>query len=305
LKDKRPAFQFYVGDWMKDADLRACSYAARGLWTDMLCLMYESSRRGYLLVKDRPASQQHIARMTGGSSDEVGALLKELEDAGVFSRSSDGAVFCRRMVRDEAAAARARANGQKGGNPVLVGKSDKGGVIPDSNPPHKPRDKHFVEDEEEVEVEEEGSKSLSSVSSGGRAAEPFESDTPVALPPDIPGYFRVFNAYPQHRRNRRYEGEAAWRGMNLEPKTDAILAGLEAWKASDQWREGMVERIDNFLKNSMWENAPTEATHGPDSRNQPHRRPTAEDARRAADRAQRVGGGDVGPIPILGKRTAG
>lgn len=224
-KDKRPAMQFYVGDWMKDPDLRACSLAARGLWIDMLCLMYESPRRGYLLVKDRPASQQHIARMTGGSSEEVGALLKELEDAGVYSRSSDGAVFCRRMVRDEAVAARARANGQKGGNPVLVAKSDKGGVIPDSNPPDKPRDKHFVEDEEE--------ESLSSDPKGSR-------------------FMEFVYAYPHDKRGGMSAAMLFWVKEGLEAIADQVFAALAEAKRRPEWESKYALRIDNWLETRPW-----------------------------------------------------
>jgi hypothetical protein len=44
---KLPSFQFYPGDWMKDPALRSVSLEARGLWIDMLCLLFESGRRGY------------------------------------------------------------------------------------------------------------------------------------------------------------------------------------------------------------------------------------------------------------------
>ncbi len=43
---KLPSFQFYPGDWMKDPSLRSVSLEARGLWMDMLCLLFESVRRG-------------------------------------------------------------------------------------------------------------------------------------------------------------------------------------------------------------------------------------------------------------------
>lgn len=38
----RPAFQFYPGDWQKNANLRRCSPAARGVWIDILCLFHDS-----------------------------------------------------------------------------------------------------------------------------------------------------------------------------------------------------------------------------------------------------------------------
>lgn len=38
----RPSFQFYPGDWTKNANLRRCSPAARGVWIDILCLLHDS-----------------------------------------------------------------------------------------------------------------------------------------------------------------------------------------------------------------------------------------------------------------------
>lgn len=45
---KLPSMQFYTGDWLKDQSIRKLSPAARGLWFDMLCFMWDSPRRGYL-----------------------------------------------------------------------------------------------------------------------------------------------------------------------------------------------------------------------------------------------------------------
>ena len=47
---KRPAFQFYPGDWLHDTAVRACSLAARGLWIDMLSLMHQGHPYGNLTL---------------------------------------------------------------------------------------------------------------------------------------------------------------------------------------------------------------------------------------------------------------
>jgi hypothetical protein len=232
-KDKRPALQFYVGDWMKDPDLRACSYAARGLWIDMLCLMYESPRRGYLLVKDRPASLTHIARMTGGATDEAALLLKELEDAGVFSRTGDTAIYCRRMVRDEQKAQKNRENGAKGGNPRLVDKSDNPPVIPTANPPDKGRLIRSVEDEDE---DADGISSLSSEST--RAQEPFE---------------QFFNEYPADKRPSAMHARLFWFREGLDQHADAIMAALRRAKTKPGWVTTYAPRIDRWLGGRPWE----------------------------------------------------
>lgn len=118
---KRPSFQFYPGDWLRDPSVRAVSYAARGLWTDMLCLMHESDRRGYLQLNSKPVTAEQLARMTGGSTDEVSCLLQELESSGVFSRTEHSVIYSRRMVRDEQKREKCVEAGRRGGNPTLKG----------------------------------------------------------------------------------------------------------------------------------------------------------------------------------------
>jgi hypothetical protein len=98
---KRPAFQFYPADWRKDPALSSCSLAARGLWIEMLCVGHESDNYGVLVVNGRPMNEAQIARAVGESPNIVRKLLQELDEAGVFSRDGAGAIYSRRMVKDE------------------------------------------------------------------------------------------------------------------------------------------------------------------------------------------------------------
>lgn len=121
---KLPASQWYWADWMKDPAVRSVSYAARGLWMDMLSIMHQSDRRGYLQVNGKPVTAELLARMTGGSTDDVSRLLQELDDSGVFSRSETGIIYNRRMVRDEHKRALCSEAGKKGGgNPTFIGQT--------------------------------------------------------------------------------------------------------------------------------------------------------------------------------------
>ena len=113
--------QFYTGDWMKDPNLRSVSLASKGLWMDMLCLMHESDRRGYLQRNGKPITQDQLARMAGCSSEEVSQCLEELESSGVFSRTKNGIIFSRRMKKDEEKRRKAIEYGRLGGNPALTG----------------------------------------------------------------------------------------------------------------------------------------------------------------------------------------
>lgn len=131
---KLPSFQFYPGDWMKDPKLRSVSSGARGLWIDMLCMMFESDPRGYLQTATaQPLSTVQIARMTGNCSlDDAEEWLAELENSGVLSRTQTGVIYSRRLVRDEhirsvrsEAGLKGSVFGSRGGRPKITAKTAK------------------------------------------------------------------------------------------------------------------------------------------------------------------------------------
>lgn len=44
----RPSFQFYPGDWRSNTKLRRCTFAERGIWIDLLCMLHDSKEYGVL-----------------------------------------------------------------------------------------------------------------------------------------------------------------------------------------------------------------------------------------------------------------
>ena len=114
---KSPGFWFFTGDWLKDPELRFCSIFARGLLVDLLCFMFESKERGYLIWPDgSPRSNEDIAdAVSGGDRSDKVKAIEELERKGVLSRDSRGVLYSRRMARlGEISQMRADA-GSKGG----------------------------------------------------------------------------------------------------------------------------------------------------------------------------------------------
>lgn len=108
-----PWIKFYPRDWRGDQALRAVSVAARGLWMEMLCIMHESSPYGHLVLGGHAVSSDVLARMSGLGAEECGALLAELESAGVFSRTRKGVIYSRRMIKDRSRAEKGRKSVQK------------------------------------------------------------------------------------------------------------------------------------------------------------------------------------------------
>jgi hypothetical protein len=129
--------KFWWRDHQGDAALRACSLAARGYWMEVLCIMHGATPVGHLLINGRSPTNRQMSAICGCSEKEVRAHTAELEAAGVFSRSPDGTIWCRRMVRDAAESEAGRSWGRTGGNPTLKananGEAKPGGLTPPHN----------------------------------------------------------------------------------------------------------------------------------------------------------------------------
>ena len=104
--------KFWWADWRNDLSLQTCSLDARGLWMEMLCIAHEEDPYGHVTIRGRAPSVAKLASLVRASEDKVAALLQELEEAGVFSRTEEGVIFSRRMVRESITF---RARGDEGG----------------------------------------------------------------------------------------------------------------------------------------------------------------------------------------------
>lgn len=121
MSSKLPAFQFYPGDWRKDMGVQSLSFHDRGVWWEMLCLMHGSERRGVLVLNGQAMSDETIARLLGLDKQILTTTLTILLTSGVASRDDEtGAIYCRRMVRDEYIRKVRSEAGSRGGNPVLL-----------------------------------------------------------------------------------------------------------------------------------------------------------------------------------------
>ena len=117
---KRPSFQFYPSDWLRDTALRTCSVGARGLWIDMICYMHEGNPYGVLKVGNKVILAPNLAAMIGATLEDTEGWLHELESAGVFDRGENGEIMSRRMIRDENLRNIRASGGKLGGNPDLL-----------------------------------------------------------------------------------------------------------------------------------------------------------------------------------------
>jgi hypothetical protein len=126
-----PGYYWYPGDWKRDTGVKISSFAARSVWREMIDLMHEGDPYGHLTVAGLAIDAEQLALLISAPPRTVKAALQELEKNKVFSRTAEGMIYSRRMVRDNEIRLARKAGGSKGGNPALKGKGDP---PPEDNP---------------------------------------------------------------------------------------------------------------------------------------------------------------------------
>jgi len=96
-EDNRPATLWFWDDWFSSFDVQVSTFAAQGLWVNMLGIMAKAEIKGAMRSAGKQIDSKMLAKRYGKSEKEVSVLLKELEDNGVFSRLPDGTIINRRM----------------------------------------------------------------------------------------------------------------------------------------------------------------------------------------------------------------
>ncbi len=214
---KRPSFQFYPSDWLRDTALRSCSTGARGLWIDMICYMHEGNPYGHLKVGDKVILAHNLARMVGETLDVVEGWLNELKLAGVYDLTTDGVIFSRRMIRDENLRNIRALGGKLGGNPAL----------------------------------KEGYKvNLKVVPKDKQKPTPSSSSSSSSINNTIARFDEFWKAYP--RKASRGAAEKAWNKIKPNDETVALmLKAISAQKLSET-EEKFIPYPATWLNATKW-----------------------------------------------------
>jgi hypothetical protein len=130
---KKPAFQFYPGDWRKDQNLSRASLEAKGALIEIMCLAFECEKRGVLKTGGVPWSVEEIAHAMGGDKDVNIKAIEELLRLKVLKKDRKNTIFQSRMCKDEKLRKVRQDAGSKGGNPILVNQTFKQKPTPSSS----------------------------------------------------------------------------------------------------------------------------------------------------------------------------
>lgn len=118
-KTRAPAFQFYASDWLTDPALRMCSLQARGLWIELLCIMYLAPEVGVLMIGNQVLDEESVCNLIATSKKVVRKSFAELQKFDVIKRDEQNRFYSKRMKEDEALRLMRREVGKMGGNPKL------------------------------------------------------------------------------------------------------------------------------------------------------------------------------------------
>ena len=186
-----------------------------------MCLMHEAKPYGHLLVNGKSVTDAQLAIQTGIPQDQITKLLGELDNAGVFSRNSDGVIYSRKMTRSAKRAAINKKNGKSGGNPVLVNRADK----PPDKPPLPLEARGYIPDKPK---KEDVQKIISSSVQSVHSAKPWTAEQKKA-------------AWQSKICNE------AQRRLPAEKYADF----LEAWANGDPKAKAYVEQLDREMRISV------------------------------------------------------
>lgn len=230
---KRPSFQFYPGDWLRDTALRSCSMQARALWIDMLCYMTDTEPYGYLKVGNKVILPTNLAPMVGLTILECETLLQELREAGIFSEDEQKCIFSRRMVNDEETRKKRAQGGILGGNPALKGNKN---ISTKVNLKDNHIDNLSLEDEDEIKDEEEN-KDLK-----GGVGENFENESQKK---ELVYALMIEFNFSEIRSPDKLR--LLWQFANHLESGKGIDYFIQTFQSYKKWKEISGEKSHNFM----------------------------------------------------------
>lgn len=248
MADKLPYLQVYVADWIRDT--RMLSLEARAIWFDLLTLMHDSDRRGYLYNRTgKPFSHEQLALYCATSCETVTEAIRELIDSGVASCTESGVLYSRRIVKDEQKRQAARQAGKKGGNPALkkpsTGPPDevKGAL----NGTLKGEDKRPLNIDSSIR----SSSGVGGAGEGGALGAPNFRQKGRASDALDPDFDRFWNAYP--KKVAKLDACLAWDNLNPTPELiQTIILAVEKQKKTEQWLKKIIPNASTWLERKRW-----------------------------------------------------
>lgn len=220
--------------------------------------MYEAEPCGHLLVKGRAVNDRALAVQAGLSAEEVTEGLTDLEQNGVFSRTSEGTIFSRKMVRDarKSEEQRQRAASRWSAENSKETETGIAETMPDAMPPHMPtrtRVPDAIFQKPELALEPASSIEEDSVIPLSKS---------LAIIPKTDGFVVFWKDYPNKtgKKDAEKKYRIALKDIGGADPQAVIMAGLERAKTNPRWEDpAYIPNPSTWLHQGRWDDEPAEA----------------------------------------------
>jgi len=233
MNKKLPAIMFYPGDWNKDLGVRALSFHDKGVWLEMIMLMHESEKRGYLMIGDKPITEEMLGKMLGIHLNSLRKTLRNLRDLNVCGYDEKlKTYYSRRMVKDEVFRHKSSDYGKLGGNPNF--KKGK------SNPYYSDKGNDKGDYNQKITPSISISNSISNKKTLMRAehSERFE---------------KFWTLYPCRNGKRVGKNKSKKLFDKIKPKEyEQLMIATENYSKSKNASEGYAKDPERFLRDDFW-----------------------------------------------------
>jgi len=81
-EDSKPYQQWFWDDWFSEFSLRLCSLGARGLWIEMLGIMFKAEVRGTLTINRRPVLSADVSGEQDKTKESRGREIRSSKKMG-------------------------------------------------------------------------------------------------------------------------------------------------------------------------------------------------------------------------------
>jgi hypothetical protein len=120
-KKDLPAMPLYIGDWKKDPIVQMMSTDDEGIYLRILMLMWESDKRGYLLINGSKVDENTLAEMIHLDNQRLTMWLTKYQNTfHIFGNTPEGVLFSRKHIKLVELSEKRKNAGKQGGNPYLV-----------------------------------------------------------------------------------------------------------------------------------------------------------------------------------------
>lgn len=110
---KLPHIPFYVGDWSKDPAVKCANVMQKGIWFELILILWECPKRGYLAKRSgKPYTEDEVCRMIGITLDE----WQEWQELELHSVTPEGVIYSEWIAEHQRISELRKQAGSKGGS---------------------------------------------------------------------------------------------------------------------------------------------------------------------------------------------